>query len=117
MNSQLSHSTPTLKDRLGGQNVSSIVDYYITNVESLSFTSLDTSSSPLSSISIYSDLSLGSDHKLMSLTFNYSSPKPVAVEPSSSSPGRFWKLPGLQEIDVQNLYTQCFETLSKPLPN
>lgn len=117
LNSQLAHSTPTLEDRRSGRNVSSIVDYYITNVESLSFTSLDTSSSLSSSISIYSDLSLGSDHKLMSLTFNYSSPEPVAVEPSSSSPRRLWKLPRLQEIDVQKMYTQRFETLSKPLLN
>lgn len=91
LNCQLSHATPTLKDRRRGQNVSSIVDYYITNVESLSSASLDTSSPSLSSSSIiiYSDLSLGSDHKLMSLTFDYHSTESSAIVASPSpSPRR-----------------------------
>ncbi|KAK4522115.1 uncharacterized protein ATC70_004654 [Mucor velutinosus] len=118
LNCQLAHSTPTFEDRRSGRNVSSIVDYYISNVESLSFASLDTSSPPSSSsISIYSDLSLGSDHKLMSLTFDYHSNEPALAMPAtpSPSPRLLWKLSRLQETDVRNLYAQRFTALSQPL--
>ncbi|CEP11209.1 hypothetical protein, partial, partial [Parasitella parasitica] len=118
LNCQLAHATPTLEDRRRGQNVSSIVDYYISNVESLSAQSLDTSSSSLSlpKLSIYSDLSLGSDHKLMSLSFDYHSVGAAASpRQASSSPRLLWKLSRLQELDIYNLYAQKFESLSAPL--
>ncbi|KAK4508975.1 uncharacterized protein ATC70_008057 [Mucor velutinosus] len=118
LNARMAHSTPTFEDRRSGRNVSSIVDYYISNVESLSFASLDTSSPPSSSsISIYSDLSLGSDHKLMSLTFDYHSNEPALAMPAtpSPSPRLLWKLSRLQETDVRNLYAQRFTALSQPL--
>ncbi|KAG1488303.1 hypothetical protein G6F52_013972 [Rhizopus delemar] len=77
LNKTLAYGIPTYLTCRGHAEVSSIVDYYITNM-------------PLvrsASISVALDLSLGSDHKLMSLSFESSSSplESVSVERTRSS--------------------------------
>lgn len=110
LNRHLAYGIPTFHDRRHGRFVSSIVDYYITNISTL-----HTSSS--SSISIYSDLSLGSDHKLMALSFKYTAPVDFPDVPVAASPcvRRLWNLSRLKESPVRKLYVTKFDELSSSL--
>ncbi|KAG1128769.1 hypothetical protein G6F38_013582 [Rhizopus arrhizus] len=70
------------------------------------------------SISVALDLSLGSDHKLMSLSFEYSVPVVHSTQPSSSPSGqvrRLWNLSRSKEPEVQKLYVSTFGSLSAAL--
>ncbi|KAG1255384.1 hypothetical protein G6F65_016663 [Rhizopus arrhizus] len=89
LNKTLAYGIPTYLTCRGHAEVSSIVDYYITNM-------------PLvrsASISVALDLSLGSDHKLMSLSFEYSVPVVHSTQssPPSGQVRRLWNLSRLKE--------------------
>ncbi|KAG1496196.1 hypothetical protein G6F52_012960 [Rhizopus delemar] len=96
LNKTLAYGIPTYLTCRGHAEVSSIVDYYITNM-------------PLvhsASISVALDLSLGSDHKLISLSFEYSVPVvPSTPFPSAGPVRRLWNLSRLKEPEVQKLYS------------
>ncbi|KAG1312584.1 hypothetical protein G6F62_014236 [Rhizopus arrhizus] len=107
LNKTLAYGIPTYLTCRGHAEVSSIVDYYITNM------SLVRSAS----ISVALDLSLGSDHKLMSLSFEYSVPVVHSIQPSppSGQLRRLWNLSRLKEPEVQKLYVSTFGSLSDAL--
>ncbi|KAG1613893.1 hypothetical protein G6F44_013304 [Rhizopus delemar] len=69
------------------------------------------------SISVALDFSLGSDHKLMSLSFEYSVPvvSSMSSSPSSGQVRRLWNLSRLKEPEVQKLYVSTFCSLSAAL--
>ncbi|KAG0920506.1 hypothetical protein G6F32_015568 [Rhizopus arrhizus] len=69
------------------------------------------------SISVALDLSLGSDHKLMSLSFEYSVPVVHSTQssPPSGQVRRLWNLSRLKEPEVQKLYVSTFGSLSAAL--
>ncbi|KAG1531039.1 hypothetical protein G6F49_013835 [Rhizopus delemar] len=68
------------------------------------------------SISVALDLSLGSDHKLISLSFEYSVPVvPSTPFPSAGPVRRLWNLSRLKEPEVQKLYVSTFCSLSAAL--
>ncbi|KAG1577189.1 hypothetical protein G6F47_013193 [Rhizopus delemar] len=107
LNKTLAYGIPTYLTCRGHAEVSSIVDYYITNM-------------PLvrsASISVALDLSLGSDHKLMSLSFEYSVPVVPSTQssPSLGQVRRLWNLSRLKEPEVQKLYVSTFCSLSAAL--
>ncbi|KAG1443387.1 hypothetical protein G6F55_012690 [Rhizopus delemar] len=107
LNKTLAYGIPTYLTCRGHAEVSSIVDYYITNM-------------PLvrsASISVALDLSLGSDHKLMSLSFEYSVPVVPSTQssPSLGQVRRLWNLSRLKEPEVQQLYVSTFCSLSAAL--
>ncbi|KAG1319138.1 hypothetical protein G6F63_014884 [Rhizopus arrhizus] len=97
LNKTLAYGIPTYLTCRGHAEVSSIIDYYITNM------SLVRSAS----ISVALDLSLGSDHKLMSLSFEYSVPVVHSTQssPPSGQVRRLWNLSRLKEPEVQKLYS------------
>ncbi|KAG1488227.1 hypothetical protein G6F52_013995 [Rhizopus delemar] len=73
-----------------------MIDYFLTNT---------TSALRSPRMQVYSDLSLGSDHKLLSLSFDYAVPDGYPSQPvlSSSSARRLWNLSRLKEPDVCSL--------------
>ncbi|KAG1085328.1 hypothetical protein G6F40_014227 [Rhizopus arrhizus] len=75
-----------------------MIDYFLTNTTSVL-------RSPR--MQVYSDLSLGSAHKLLSLSFDYAVPDGYPSQPvlSSSSARRLWNLSRLKEPDVCSLYS------------
>lgn len=77
LNSSLAHGQPTFLTWRNGREMSSIVDYFLSNI-----------TLQHSSINIRSDLSLGSDHKLMTLSFTYTIPPTTITDSSSSSSPR-----------------------------
>jgi hypothetical protein len=112
LNSTMSHGQPTFLSFRCRRSVSSVVDYFITNMSTLhTLTS--------SSLQIYSDLSLGSDHKLMSLSFDYQAP--VTDHPSetdhapAASARRMWNLSRFAREDASEKYVDIFSGLSEPL--
>ncbi|KAG0903112.1 hypothetical protein G6F33_012879 [Rhizopus arrhizus] len=107
LNKTLAYGIPTYLTCRGHAEVSSIIDYYITNM-------------PLvrsASISVALDLSLGSDHKLMSLSFEYSVPVVHSTQssPPSGQVRRLWNLSRLKEPEVLKLYVSTFGSLSAAL--
>ncbi|KAG1488914.1 hypothetical protein G6F52_013795 [Rhizopus delemar] len=72
LNSTLAPGVPTFLSYRGGQVKQSMIDYFLTNT---------TSALRSPRMQVYSDLSLGSDHKLLSLSFDYACPS--AMEPLS----------------------------------
>lgn len=105
LNSSLAHGQPTFLTWRNGREMSSIVDYFLSNI-----------TLQHSSINIRSDLSLGSDHKLMTLSFTYTIPPTTITDSSSSSsPRRLWNLSRLMEDDVRELYQSTFATCTADL--
>ncbi|KAG1436135.1 hypothetical protein G6F56_013690 [Rhizopus delemar] len=91
----------------GNRVQQSVIDFFLTNMVHLQ--------SP--SMQVATELSIGSDHKLMSLSFDYPVPDDHPTEPdsSSSSARRLWNLSRLQELDVRQLYVAQFQSLVSPL--
>ncbi|KAG1534405.1 hypothetical protein G6F51_012115 [Rhizopus arrhizus] len=109
LNSTLAPGVPTFLSFRGGQVKQSMIDYFLTNMTSVL-------RSPR--MQVYSDLSLGSDHKLLSLSFDYAVPDGYPSQPvlsSSSSARRLWNLSRLKEPDVCSLYVATFQSLVSPL--
>ncbi|KAG1494106.1 hypothetical protein G6F52_013173 [Rhizopus delemar] len=108
LNSTLAPGVPTFLSYRGGQVKQSMIDYFLTNT---------TSALRSPRMQVYSDLSLGSDHKLLSLSFDYAVPDGYPSQPvlSSSSARRLWNLSRLKEPDVCSLYVASFQSLAAPL--
>lgn len=108
LNSIHAYGTPTFITARSGYEISSIVDYFLTNSNDLIQPTMH----------VATELSLGSDHKLMTLSFGYR-PANAANNSesthSSSSPRRMWNLSRLQEPEVRDLYCDTFTSLSAPL--
>ncbi|KAG1436515.1 hypothetical protein G6F56_013528 [Rhizopus delemar] len=68
---------------------------------------------------VFSDLSLGSDHRLLSLSFSFDASfddPPLSSPPSATvHPRRLWNLSRLAEPDPCQLYIETFRSLSAPL--
>ncbi|KAG1436568.1 hypothetical protein G6F56_013503 [Rhizopus delemar] len=68
---------------------------------------------------VHSDLSLGSDHRLLSLSFSFDAsfddPPPSSSSAATVHPRRLWNLSRLAEPDPCQLYIETFRSLSAPL--
>lgn len=108
LNASLAHGIPTFLKTRNDTVSESIIDYFITN-RPIHFTEK-------SSMQVYSDLSLGSDHRMVSLTF-----PPNVVQsidhPTTTPCGtrRLWKLSKLNDPDCHQLYQTTFDTYSAPI--
>ncbi|OAD75680.1 hypothetical protein PHYBLDRAFT_166906 [Phycomyces blakesleeanus NRRL 1555(-)] len=101
VNGQLSPCIPTFISFCQNVEISSIIDLFITNMSLTNAT-----------LNIHTDLSLNSDHRLLSLSFTY------AINPTSHAPPpsrKTWNLSRLQEPDVLKLYAHTFVTNSTNL--
>lgn len=89
--------------------ISSIIDLYVTNIEPTSLQN--------SSMSIMSNLSLSSDHSLMTLSFDIASSLLTSDnnESSGMAPRRLWNLSRLSKPDILKKYRTSFKTLVTPL--
>ena len=110
LNASLANGVPTWLGFRDNRELSSIIDLFLTNIPLLDLDS--------PSISVASDLSLGSDHRLLCLSFSsfvFDSSPPSDSSGSSCHPRRLWNLSRLQEADPRLLYSDTFATLSAPL--
>ena len=102
LNSDLAYGKPTFLSFRNSRENSSIIDLFITNA-------------PLSNpaIRVYDNLSLGSDHKLLTLSFEL---EIMPTQPHNLPPQRrIWHLSRLNEAPVQNLYASTFSQAAVPL--
>ena len=109
LNAALAYGVNTFSAFRREQELTSIIDLFLTNL---------TESSLLNAqLVVESDLSLGSDHRLMSLTFEYVPPSSdtVASGDSGMAPRRQWKLSKLNKIKPLGLYQRSFRSLVAPL--
>ncbi|KAL0140447.1 hypothetical protein V8B55DRAFT_1095450 [Mucor lusitanicus] len=109
-NEHLAYGIPTFTTfRRRQQEVSSIIDLFLTNIGDSAF--LDPQ------LVIESDLSLGSDHRLMVLTFGYVPPSDDIVSPGNSVlvPRRQWKLSKLTKEKPLRLLRESFRSSVAPL--
>ncbi|KAI9358865.1 hypothetical protein BD770DRAFT_320632, partial [Pilaira anomala] len=114
LNQVLSHSQPTYYGRVRivdnkPVQVTSIIDLFITNITTHSLLN--------PSILIEHDLSLCSDHKLMTLSFKIDS---SLVDndnsvPSCMAPRRLWNLSRLSKPDTLQRYRSSFSDMVSPL--
>ncbi|OAD68349.1 hypothetical protein PHYBLDRAFT_150528 [Phycomyces blakesleeanus NRRL 1555(-)] len=101
LNRVLSPCTPTYISFCNGIEISSIIDLFITNTNFAN-----------PSLHIATKLSLGSDHQLLSLSFNYDlQHSPPAPPPMCQT----WNLLRLYEDDVRSLYVITIVTKSASL--
>lgn len=86
LNAQLAYGINTLSAFRRQQECKSIIDLFLTNVGESAMLNAQ--------LVVESDLSLGSDHRLMSLTFEYVPPVADTAVPGDSglAPRRQWKL-------------------------
>lgn len=106
LNCSLAHGEYTYFTSRQNSEYHSIVDYFVTNISSIQ-------SSPSSSITVDRDFSLGSDHRLLSLSFDYDL---AGSDPSLPPPGRrIWNLSRLRESEVRDLYVDSFSAQVAPL--
>ncbi|OAD65301.1 hypothetical protein PHYBLDRAFT_176220 [Phycomyces blakesleeanus NRRL 1555(-)] len=101
VNGQLSLYTPTFISFHQNMEINSIIDLFITNMSLKNAT-----------LNIHTNLSLNSDHCLLSLSFTY------AINSTSHAPPpsrKTWNLSRLQEPDVLKLYAHTFVTNSANL--
>lgn len=114
LNQTLSHGQPTFYGpvrNVDGQQLhsTSIIDLFITNI------TISSLSDP--SILIEHDLSLCSDHKLMTLSFKIDSAL-VDIDisdPPGMTPRRLWNLSRLGKPDILKLYKSSFSDMVSPL--
>ncbi|OAD66178.1 hypothetical protein PHYBLDRAFT_175473 [Phycomyces blakesleeanus NRRL 1555(-)] len=98
LNGVLSPCTPTYISFHNEVEISSIIDLFITNINFAN-----------PSLHIATELSLGSDHQLLSLSFTYDlQHSPPAPPPMHQT----WNLSCLYEEDVRSLYVTTFVTKS-----
>ncbi|KAL0137360.1 Endonuclease/exonuclease/phosphatase, partial [Mucor lusitanicus] len=109
LNEHLAYGMPTFTTFRRQQEVSSIIDLFLTNIGDSAF--LDPQ------LVIESDLSLGSDHRLMVLTFGYVPPSDDIVSPGNSvlAPRRQWKLSKLTKEKPLRLLRESFRSSVAPL--
>ncbi|KAG1441205.1 hypothetical protein G6F56_011587 [Rhizopus delemar] len=108
LNGSLAHGLATWVGSRQDREWTSILDLFITNTTLLS-----------PSMQIFSDLSLGSDHRLLSLSFSFDAsfddPPPSSPSAATVHPRRLWNLSRLAEPDPCQLYIETFRSLSAPL--
>ncbi|KAG0780410.1 hypothetical protein G6F21_012145 [Rhizopus arrhizus] len=108
LNGPLAHGIPTWVGFRDDREMSSIIDMFLTNASLMS-----------PRLDIASDLSLGSDHRLLTLSFSFA--QSSASESSSDTPDftlhprRLWNLSRLGEPDPCQLYQDTFRSSSAPL--
>ena len=99
LNGTLAHGQPTFLSYRRGQEISSIIDLFLTNFPPVSAT-----------LKIRQELSLGSDHKLMTLSFHHD----MAQGPSDTdtTDRRLWNINRLRREKPRDRYIQSFEAHS-----
>lgn len=100
-NAQYAYGTPTFHTFRNNQVHASIIDIVMSNFPPEG-----------GSMTIYQDLSLGSDHLLLSFTFTFPASNP---HPSPPTTRKTWHLSRLQEDEPREYYVHLFETASAPL--
>ncbi|KAL0137289.1 hypothetical protein V8B55DRAFT_1316505, partial [Mucor lusitanicus] len=109
LNESLAYGTPTFTTFRRQQEVSSVIDLFLSNIGESAF--LD------AQLVIESDLSLSSDHRLMVLTFGYVPPPDDTAGSGNTglAPRRQWKLSKLQkEVPLRTL-REAFRSSVAPL--
>lgn len=108
LNASLAHGIDTYCTFRRGEVASSIIDLFITNMDPADLTTPH--------ITVASDLSLGSDHRLLTLQFT-SSPRPSAepLDPRGLSQRRLWNLSRLSEEEPLTLLRHRLTTSIQPL--
>ncbi|KAL7322835.1 hypothetical protein PS15p_211786 [Mucor circinelloides] len=110
LNASLAYGIPTFTTFRRQQEVHSIIDVFLTNIGELAI--IDPQ------LAIESDLSLGSDHRLMTLTFEYVPPSGdglVSAGDSGMAPRRQWKLSKLRKKRPLGLLRESFRSSVAPL--
>ncbi|KAG1036278.1 hypothetical protein G6F43_013077 [Rhizopus delemar] len=108
LNGPLAHGIPTWVGFRDDREMSSIIDMFLTNASLLS-----------PRLDIASDLSLGSDHRLLTLSFSFAqssaSESSTDTSDTTTHPRRLWNLSRLGEPDPCQLYQDTFRSSSAPL--
>lgn len=107
LNETLAHGIPTFVGSRLGNEISSIVDLFITNITPTTLAN--------SSLTIASDLSLSSDHRLMTLSFDFVPPNIDVHNDKPLAPRRLWNLSKLNKPDIAHKYKTTFGSLVRPL--
>ena len=109
LNATLAHGVKTFLTFRNQQEQSSIIDLFMTNIGETALVNPQ--------LVVESDLSLGSDHRLMVLTFGYVplSGDVVASGDSTLAPRRQWKLSKLGKVKPLGLYRCLFRSSIAPL--
>lgn len=108
LNATLAPGITTFSSFRRGVEVSSIIDLFLTNIS--------TSSMVSPSLTVASDLSLGSDHRLMTLSFDLVSDGSLGTGHSLVlAPRRLWNLSRLAETEPLALFQSRFRSLVAPL--
>jgi hypothetical protein len=100
-NTDLAYGIPTYMTFRQGRTYQSIIDLILSN-----FTPSN------ASMLIRTDLSLGSDHHLLSASLDL--PPPITTDHQTPT-RRMWNLSRLQEMETAEVYEQIFATASAPL--
>ena len=104
LNSTLAHGIATFSTFRQEAEHSSIIDLFLTNISSWNMTHLN--------LSIETDLSLGSDHRLMTLSFDYAPPLGSGGNSDGTlAPRRLWNLSRLSELEPLALFRSKFASL------
>ncbi|KAG2192064.1 hypothetical protein INT47_006507 [Mucor saturninus] len=109
LNESLAHGVPIFSGFRLGQEISSIVDFFITNIAPSSLLS--------AALQVESDLSLSSDHRLMHLTFDLApSHDDVPLLPDRPlAPRRLWNLNRLKKPAYLQKYRESIKEKIAPL--
>ncbi|KAK4521567.1 uncharacterized protein ATC70_007328 [Mucor velutinosus] len=109
LNASLAFGVKTYSSFRQQQELSSIIDLFLTNIGDVALVNPQ--------LVVESDLSLGSDHRLMSLTFEYVPPLDDTVAPGDSvlAPRRQWKLSKLTKERPLGLLRESFRSSVAPL--
>ncbi|KAI9243685.1 hypothetical protein EDC94DRAFT_630509 [Helicostylum pulchrum] len=106
LNATLAYGLPTFRRMMQDVEHTSIIDLFITN-------NLNILQRP--AITIYSDLTMGSDHCLSSFTFDLDLDVNDTNDPQTVNPRRTWKLSKLREADVCVEYVRQFKIKADPI--
>jgi hypothetical protein len=117
LNASLAYGIPTFTTFRRQKEVHSIIDLFLTNIGEIALLN--------SHIAIESDLSLGSDHRLMTLTFGYVPTTSVDSQATTGggnsggtlAPRRQWKLSRLRKEKPLGLLRESFRSSVTPLVN
>ncbi|KAK4510880.1 uncharacterized protein ATC70_004662 [Mucor velutinosus] len=110
LNESLAFGTPTFTTFRRQQEVHSIIDLFLTNIGEAALLHPQ--------LVVESDLSLGSDHRLMVLTFEYVPPPDDTLGSGNSgglAPRRQWKLSKLRKKRPLGLLRESFRSSVAPL--